>query len=143
MYSENGSGESPKETTLMFEYLQLSKCNSQKIILYLLYLQLLKLYEHLCTPLAECVIALVHDYGCRGFLREVVREISESDSIYDLNGAKTFSIFLIEIGKNASDLVLPIMSLLLPHLDNDVSIGCIKLLSMYNPLVEISCHILN
>lgn len=84
--------------------------------------QLLKLYEHLCAPLAECVIALVQDYGCRGFLREVVREISESDSIYDMNGARTFSLFLTEIGKNASDLVLPIMSLLLPHLDNDVSL---------------------
>lgn len=104
------------------------------------YLQLLKLYEHLCSPLAECVIALVHDYGCRGFLREVVREISESDAIYDLNGAKTFSIFLTEIGKNASDLVLPIMSLLLPHLDNDVSIASIKLLTMINPQVEMFSH---
>lgn len=81
--------------------------------------QLLKIYEHLCTPLAECVIALVQDYGCRGFLREVVREISESESIYDSNGAKTFSLFLTEIGKNASDLVLPIMSFLLPHLESD------------------------
>lgn len=81
--------------------------------------QLLKLFEHLCAPLAECVIALVQDYGCRGFLREIVREISESDSIYDMNGARTFSLFLTEIAKNASDLVLPIISLLLPHLDND------------------------
>ncbi|KAK3912396.1 Condensin complex subunit 1 [Frankliniella fusca] len=81
--------------------------------------QLLKIYEHLCIPLAECVIALVKDYECRGFLREVVREISESESVYDSGGSKTFSMFLSEIGKNASDLVLPIMSFLLPHLDSD------------------------
>lgn len=81
--------------------------------------QLLKIYEHLYTPLAECVIVLVKDYGCRGFLREVVREISESDSVYEATGAKAFAAFLTEVGKNASDLVLPIMNLLLPHLNND------------------------
>lgn len=81
--------------------------------------QLLKIYEHLCTPLAECVVALVQDYGCRGFLKEIVREISESDSIYEANGSKAFSIFLTEISKMSSSLILPIMSHLLPHLDND------------------------
>lgn len=64
----------------------------------------------------------MQDYGCRGFLKEIVREISESDSIYENNGSKAFSVFLTEISKNASNLVLPIMSHLLPHLDNDVSI---------------------
>ena len=61
------------------------------------------------------------EFGCKSFIREVIREIGESESMFDNTGPKAFSVFLSEVTKNAPDLVLPVMGMLTPYLECDVS----------------------
>jgi len=84
-----------------------------------LYVQLLKLYEHLAAPLAEAAVLFTSEYGCRNFIREVVRELDAE--FYSGNPPKGCSQFLVELAQLSPNNVLPVVDSIEPHLENDVS----------------------
>nr|XP_018906825.1 PREDICTED: condensin complex subunit 1 [Bemisia tabaci] len=84
--------------------------------------QLIKLYEHLITPLAHATVMFVTSYGCKSLVREIVREITDSkDSISaeDTSTTRAFSAFLVAIASCDASLIRPVMSNLVQHLESD------------------------
>jgi len=85
--------------------------------------QLLKLYEHLVSPLAQGVVQLVQEFGCRTIVRELVREIADTDSsdlVQDTSGTKAYSQFLVEVAERVPELIVPAISILTVHLEGEV-----------------------
>ncbi|KAJ9587397.1 hypothetical protein L9F63_019072, partial [Diploptera punctata] len=85
-------------------------------------IHLLKRYEHLVSPLAQGIVQLVREFGCHGIVRELVREIGETDSsdlIQDTSGTRAYSQFLVEVAENIPELILPAMGLLTAHLSGE------------------------
>ncbi|XP_021926834.1 condensin complex subunit 1 isoform X2 [Zootermopsis nevadensis] len=83
---------------------------------------LLKLYEHLVSPLAQGVVQLVQEFGCRTIIRELVREISDTDSsdlMQDTSGARAYSQFLVEVAERVPELIVPAISSLAVHLEGE------------------------
>lgn len=92
--------------------------------------QLLKLYEHLVSPLAQGVVQLVQEFGCRTIIRELVREISDTDSsdlMQDTSGARAYSQFLVEVAERVPELIVPAINALAVHLEGEV---CLTFLTM-------------
>nr|CAD7570118.1 unnamed protein product [Timema californicum] len=92
---------------------------------------LLKLYEHLVTPLAQGVVVAVNEYSCNNIVKELVREFSileSADLAQDVVGTRSYSQFLVELAENLPALMLPITDLLTPYLDDE-------LLKLYEHLV--------
>lgn len=81
--------------------------------------QLMKMYEHLPETLAQAAVKFVRDYQSRNFVREVIREITQTESGFEGSSPKAFSHFLVEIAKLDSEIILPTMPLLLPELESD------------------------
>nr|CAD7396941.1 unnamed protein product [Timema poppensis] len=85
-------------------------------------MQLLKLYEHLVTPLAQGVVVAVNEYSCNNIVKELVREFSileSADLAQDAVGTRSYSQFLVELAENLPALMLPITDLLTPYLDDE------------------------
>jgi hypothetical protein len=94
--------------------------------------QLLKLYEHLVSPLAQGVVQLVQEFGCRTIIRELVREISDTDSsdlMQDTSGARAYSQFLVEVAERVPELIVPAINALAVHLEGEVSLTFLVLVS--------------
>lgn len=81
--------------------------------------QLLKLYEHLPTTLAQGAVKFVIEYNSRNFVREMIREITEEATACDNFCAKACSHFLVEVAKEGPEVILPSVHMLLPELEND------------------------
>jgi condensin complex subunit 1 len=84
--------------------------------------QSLQYYEHLAEPMAECLTVLwkEFDYGQLG--DEVLREIGgRTFGGNDTRGPRAFSRFLVRFSELAPRAVLKQISLLLGHLDSEVS----------------------
>ncbi|XP_046396855.1 condensin complex subunit 1 [Ischnura elegans] len=83
--------------------------------------QLLKIYEHTSIPLAQGVIAFAGPpLSCRSMVREVLREISETDPgefAADASGTRAICHFLTELAIGLPALVQSSISLILPILD--------------------------
>jgi hypothetical protein len=91
--------------------------------LFLYVFQLLKVYEHLVSPLAQGVVQLVEEFGCKTIVREIVREISDTDSsdlMQDTSGAKAYSQFLVEVAERVPELIMPAVNALTLHLEGEV-----------------------
>lgn len=91
--------------------------------LFMCVFQLLKLYEHLVSPLAQGVVQLVQEFGCRTIVREIVREISDTDSsdlMQNTSGARAYSQFLVEVAERLPVLIMPAINALTIHLEGEV-----------------------
>jgi hypothetical protein len=100
--------------------------------LFMYVFQLLKLYEHLVSPLAQGVVQLVEEFGCQSIVREVVREISDTDSsdlMQDTSGAKAYSQFLVEVAERVPELIVPAINALTVHLEGEVCLTFLILIS--------------
>lgn len=96
---------------------------TEVICIFMYMFQLLKLYEHLVSPLAQGVVQLVQEFGCRTIIRELVREISDTDSsdlMQDTSGARAYSQFLVEVAERVPELIVPAISSLAVHLEGEV-----------------------
>ncbi|XP_071442797.1 condensin complex subunit 1-like [Hetaerina americana] len=83
--------------------------------------QLLKIYEHTSSPLAQGVISFAGPaLSCRSIVREVLREISETDPgefSADASGTRAICHFLTELAVGLPSLMQSSISLILPILD--------------------------
>ncbi|EGD75262.1 hypothetical protein PTSG_06915 [Salpingoeca rosetta] len=83
---------------------------------------LLPHFEHLSHPLASMLAAFAHDFDSPAVVTDVLREIAKmdnSDFVRDASGSRYFASFLAELATLVPELVLPSLSLLLPHLDGE------------------------
>lgn len=83
------------------------------------YLQLVKLYEVLAAPLAAGVVIMVTAAGCPGFIKEMVREIGQSEP--EEADARNISTFLEALAAARPDLILPVLDEITEHLSSEVS----------------------
>jgi condensin complex subunit 1 len=85
-------------------------------------MQSLQYYEHLSEPMAECLTVLAKEFDHAQLGDEILREISgKSFSAQDTKGPRAFSKFLVRLAELAPRTVLKQISLLLAHLDSEVS----------------------
>eukprot|EP00118_Oscarella_pearsei_P020156 m.217644 g.217644 ORF g.217644 m.217644 type:complete len:1269 (+) comp39883_c1_seq40:407-4213(+) len=85
-------------------------------------IQLLQDYEHLCTPLAEAVEYYGRQLGVKTVVIEFIREIGKLDHhdlSRDTSGTRSLATFVTEMGERLPDMVLPVISCLLRHLDGE------------------------
>ncbi|XP_065831742.1 condensin complex subunit 1-like [Oscarella lobularis] len=125
----------------------ISKCNhcmgaTLKII------QLLQDFEHLCIPLAEAVEYFGRQLEAKTIVVELIREMGSldpQDMSRDTSGTRALATFVAEIGERLPDIVLSIISSLLPHLDGEnyslrnsvlVTIGAIVAQVLSEPSVD-------
>jgi condensin complex subunit 1 len=101
-------------------------------------IQLLQHFEHLVTPLACAVEVFVNQFGARILVGDIVREIGSKDSAEfsrDTSGTKSFSSFLVEIAVKVPEVVLPNLSLLMVHLDNEAYTMRNGVLSVFGEII--------
>lgn len=85
-------------------------------------MQSLQYYEHLSEPMAECLTILAKEFDHAQLGDEIMREIAaKSFSAQDSKGPRAFSRFLVRFAELAPRSVLKQISLLLSHLDSEVS----------------------
>jgi condensin complex subunit 1 len=86
-------------------------------------MQSLHHYEHLSEPMAECLTVLAKEFDYTQLGDEILREIaSKTFSAQDTKGPRVFSKFLIRFAELSPKSVLKQVSLLLEHLDSEVSL---------------------
>lgn len=78
----------------------------------------MKLHDALASHIAIGVIHMINECGCNGLMREIMKEIdqtepSETDSRY-------ISIFLETIAITQPNLVIPILDDMMDYLDSEV-----------------------
>jgi len=85
-------------------------------------MQSLQYYEHLSEPMAECLTVLAKEFDHAQLGDEILREIAgKGFSAQDTKGPRAFSKFLVKFAELAPRAVLKQISLLLAHLDSEVS----------------------
>lgn len=85
-------------------------------------MQSLQYYEHLSEPMAECLTVLAKEFDHAQLGDEILREIAGKNfSAQDSKGPRAFSRFLTRLAELAPRAVLKQISLLLAHLDSEVS----------------------
>lgn len=85
-------------------------------------MQSLQYYEHLSEPMAECLDILAREFDHTQLCDEILREISgKTFSAQDSKGPRAFSRFLVRLTDLSPRLVLKQISLLMAHLDSEVS----------------------
>lgn len=86
-------------------------------------MQSLQFYEHLSEPMAECLTVLAKEFDHAQLGDEILREIAAKNfSAQDTKGPRAFSKFLVRFSELAPRAVLKQISLLLAHLDSEVSV---------------------
>ncbi|XP_037077828.1 condensin complex subunit 1-like [Pollicipes pollicipes] len=84
--------------------------------------QILQQYEHAPAPLAQCVVTIATEFGGRGLVNELVREIAGTDAAEltkDGSATRHYAEFLSLVAVQAPDLVLNNICLLIGHLDGE------------------------
>ncbi|XP_076451927.1 condensin complex subunit 1-like isoform X3 [Babylonia areolata] len=84
--------------------------------------QMLKHFEHLVSPMAQLVEVIVNNYGNKSVVGDIMREIGRMDprdAARDTSGARAYSQFLVEVGEKVPAAVLPNVSVVLSHLDEE------------------------
>jgi condensin complex subunit 1 len=85
-------------------------------------MQCLHHYEHLSEPMAECLTVLAKEFDYAQLGDEILREIaSKTFNAQDSKGPRAFSKFLTRFAELSPRSVLKQISLLLAHLDSEVS----------------------
>lgn len=82
-------------------------------------IQLAKFHEALGAPIGAGVVLMVTECGCTGLIKEIAREIGESEP--GEVDARNFCNFLESIANTQADIILPILDSITDYLDNDVS----------------------
>ena len=81
-------------------------------------MQLAKFHEALAAPIGAGVVLMVNECGCTGLIKEIAKEIGESEPTEA--DARNFISFLESITTTQPDIVLPILENIMDYLDNDV-----------------------
>lgn len=85
-------------------------------------MQCLQYYEHLSEPMAEALTVLSKEFDHNQLAEEILREIAGKNfSGQDTKGPRAFSRFLVRLAELSPRLILKQISLLLTHLDSEVS----------------------
>ncbi|XP_070560344.1 condensin complex subunit 1-like [Ptychodera flava] len=85
-------------------------------------IQLLQHFEHLCCPLAQAVDMFVNEFGVKSVVSEIMREIGRidpKDLARDNSGTKAYAAFLVEMSERIPAEMLPNISVLICHLDEE------------------------
>lgn len=84
--------------------------------------QLLRMNEHLVNPLAQGIVQLVKECNCNQVVKEIVREIADTDGdqlVADANGTRSLNLFLVQLAESIPETIIPAIDLLLHHLAGD------------------------
>nr|XP_056704411.1 condensin complex subunit 1 [Euleptes europaea] len=84
--------------------------------------QMLQHFEHVAPVFVEAVSVWIKEYGMKGIVGELLREIGQKcpqEMARDASGAKGYASFLTELAEQAPAIVLANMSVLLHHLDGE------------------------
>lgn len=85
-------------------------------------MQCLQYYEHLSEPMAEALTVLAKEFDHSQLAEEILREIASKDfNSQDTKGPRAFSRFLVRFAELSPRVVLKQFSLLVDHLDSEVS----------------------
>ena len=85
-------------------------------------MQSLQYYEHLSEPMAECLTVLAKEFDHSQLGDEILREIAgKSFNAQDSKGPRAFSRFLVRFSELLPRAILKQISLLIRHLDSEVS----------------------
>ncbi|XP_077998535.1 condensin complex subunit 1-like [Glandiceps talaboti] len=85
-------------------------------------IQLLQHFEHLVSPMAVAIEMFVKDFGVKSVVSEIMREIGRMDPkdlARDNSGTKAYAAFLVELSERIPAAMLPNISVLLCHLDEE------------------------
>ncbi|CAG2188708.1 CAPD2 [Mytilus edulis] len=85
-------------------------------------LQLLQHFEHLVSPLAHTVEIITNELGVKSVIQEIMREVGRLDpkeSLRDPSGTRCISAFLVEVAEKIPLVMLPSISVLMCHLDEE------------------------
>lgn len=80
-------------------------------------------HEHLAVVIVELMEMLHKEYECSHVVGDIVREIGKMNPrefARDSSGVKNISAFIANLSEKLPVLVLPTLSVLLPHLDGEV-----------------------
>ena len=99
------------------------------IVVVVIIMQLVKLYDALAGPLAAGVVHMVEETGCLGFIKEMIREIAESEP--EETDARNISIFLEAVATAKPNFFLPHLDDIMEHLSNDVRLSLIFFNSVF------------
>ncbi|CAG2242406.1 CAPD2 [Mytilus edulis] len=86
-------------------------------------LQLLQHFEHLVSPLAHTVEIITNELGVKSVIQEIMREVGRfdpKDIARDPSGTRCISAFLVEVAEKIPLVMLPSISVLMCHLDEEV-----------------------
>ncbi|KAI9515382.1 hypothetical protein NQZ68_026115 [Dissostichus eleginoides] len=85
-------------------------------------IQLLQHFEQLSSVFAQAVSVWSTEYGVRGIIGEIIREIGQRSSeelARDSAGVKAFASFIAELGTLVPELMMPNISMLITHLEGE------------------------
>lgn len=85
-------------------------------------LQLLQHFEHLVTPLAYTVEIITNELGVKSVIQEIMREVGRMDPkdiARDSSGTRCVASFLVEVAEKIPLVMLPSISVLMCHLDEE------------------------
>ncbi|XP_014212154.1 condensin complex subunit 1, partial [Copidosoma floridanum] len=80
-------------------------------------IQLAKFHEALGAPIGAGVVLMITECGCTGLMREIAREIGESEP--GEADARNFCNFLESIANTQADVIVPIIDNIIDYLAND------------------------
>ena len=81
-------------------------------------------YEHVAVTVAELLQLMVSQYKNNEVVGDFMREIGKmepSSNKSDATGAKNISVFIVSAAELMPTVVLPFVSLIIPHLADDVN----------------------
>ena len=100
------------------------KHHSHSLVAQITIMQSLQYHEHLSEPMAECLTILAKEFDHSQLGDEVLREIAgKTFNPQDSKSPRAFSRFLVRFTELAPRAVLKQISLLLAHLDSEVSVS--------------------
>lgn len=83
-----------------------------------LMLQLVKLHDVLASHIAIGIIHMITECGCNGLMREVMKEIDQSEP--SEADSRNISIFLETIATTQPNIVIPILDDMMDYLTSEV-----------------------
>ncbi|XP_054267936.1 condensin complex subunit 1 [Macrosteles quadrilineatus] len=82
--------------------------------------QLLTLFEHVVSPLANGVVMFVRDLGFKSLVNEIVRELmATTENTQDGSSIRSFSNFLVEVAELEPEIMIPTTKELTKYLEQD------------------------
>lgn len=85
-------------------------------------LQLIQHFEHLVSPLANTIEIITNELGVKSVIQEIMREVGRldpKDIARDPSGTRCISAFLVEVAEKIPLVMLPSISVLMCHLDEE------------------------